>query len=431
MIMSFGFDTSRRRTAGALLCFLACGCSRLTDVGAPDVVQLNALSNASGAEALRVGALSGFALVMAGPDQGQITSSGSLADEFFNVATGVIAPAAADLRVLPEPSASYPYFAMQRVRLDARRAIDALQQFSAGRRAKIGEMFAVAAYTELFLGENLCSGIPLGDIVDGSPVYGAPLSTDALFAKAVADFDSALAYATDSSRILNLARVGRARALLNRGMTGQAAAGVGAVSTSYAYTLQYSAAQPNGVFDIVNTSRWITVSDREGINGLDFRSAQDPRVPTVFVGKGLDGINDVYAFARYSSRTSPVTLASGIEARLIEAEALLRGGDADASLQILNALRATAPGLAPLPMQSADAERVDQLFRERAFWLFATGHRQGDLRRLVRQYGRPSTSVFPTGPYKNGQSYGNDVTFTPDAAQVGNPGYTGCASRGA
>lgn len=89
------------------------------------------------------------------------------------------------------------------------------------------------------------------------------------------------------------------------------------------------------------------------------------------------------------------------------------------------------PGLAPLAPQSSDAARQDQLFRERAFWLFATGHRHGDLRRLVRQYGRASASVFPTGAYKNGQSYGDDVTFAPDASQLGNSTYTGCASRGA
>ena len=88
-------------------------------------------------------------------------------------------------------------------------------------------------------------------------------------------------------------------------------------------------------------------------------------------------------------------------------------------------------GLAPLPMETTAAAQVDQLFRERAFWLFATGHRLGDLRRLVRQYARPATSVFPTGPYKTGEQYGNDVNFAPDATQLGNAAYTGCANRGA
>lgn len=424
-------DRPRRRT-GTLLCFLvAAGCSALTDVSAPDVVQLGSLGNAAGAEALRIGSLSGFALVLAGSEQGQITSSGALADEFFNASSGSIALAAADIRILPDPGASYPYLAMQRSRLDARRAISALQRYVPTARARIGELFAIAAFTELFLGENMCSGIPLGEIVDGNPAYGQPLSTAEVLDRARADFDSAQTYAADSARIQNMARVGRARVLLDLGQFAGAASGVASVPTAYTYTAQYSTAQQNGVFAIINTAKWLTVADREGGNGLDFRSAQDPRVPTALVGKGFDGITDVYTFTRYANVSSPIVLTSGIEARLIEAEATLRAGDASTALQILNALRATIPGLAPLGLQPTDAARVDQLFRERAFWLFATGHRHGDLRRLVRQYARPVSAVFPTGAYKNGQTYGSDITFAPDAAQLSNPGYLGCAARGA
>ena len=414
-----------------LLMLLGCACSRLTDVSAPDAVQLGSLANAAGAEALRVGSASGFALLVGGGAQGQITTSGAMADEFFNAASGVIALASADQRIVPEPSTSYPYLATQRSRLDALRAIDALQQFASSRRAKIGEQFALAAYTELFLGENMCPGIPLGDLVNGDPVYGTPLSTDQLFAKAVADFDSALVYSADSVRLMNLARIGRGRALLEAGKFTDAAAAVTSVPTGYTYTLQYSAAQPNGVYSIINVSRWLTVSDHEGQNGLDFRSANDPRVRTTFVGKGVDGFTDVYGDASYSALTSPIVLASGVEARLIEAEGALRAGDASTALQILNALRATLPGLAPLTLQGSDAGRVDQLFRERAFWLFATGHRLGDLQRLVGQYARPQGTVFPVGPYKNGQTYGGDTDFPPDVTQLNNPAYTGCSSRGA
>jgi len=420
-----------RRPLVVTLMLAAAACTRFTDVSAPDAVQLPSLNNASGAEALRVGSVSGFALVYAGAEQGQITTSGAIADEFTNTATPVISLAGADLRTLPEPGTSYPYLAVQRSRLDARRAITALQTYAPDRRAKIGEQFALAGYTEIFLGENMCPGIPLGEMVDGNPIYGTPLSTDELFDRAIADFDSALAYSTDSVRVMNFARIGRGRALLDRGRFSDAGGAMVAVPTAYLYQLQYSAAQPNGVYNIVSVSKWITVSNREGINGLDFRSANDPRVPTTFVSKGLDGVTDVYAFARYSSTSSPIVLASGIEARLIEAEVMLKGGDANGALQTLNALRATIPGLAPLAMQSTDAARLDQLFRERGFWLFATGHRLGDLRRLVRQYGRATESVFPTGPYKDGRTYGTDVSFPADIAQQDNPGYKGCTSRGA
>jgi hypothetical protein len=206
---------------------------------------------------------------------------------------------------------------------------------------------------------------------------------------------------------------------------------VASVPTSFSYSTFHAAVvQPNGVFAIVNNAKWLTVSDREGNNGLDFRSAADPRVPIAFLGKGIDNIVDLYAFTRYSSLGSSIVLASGTEARLIEAEASLRAGNPQGALAILNTLRAGTPGLAPLALESTPAAQVDQLFRERAFWMFATGHRHGDLRRLVRQYGRPQESVFPVGPYK-GQSYGTDVTFTPDFTQLGNPSYTGCLNRSA
>jgi hypothetical protein len=77
----------------------------------------------------------------------------------------------------------------------------------------------------------------------------------------------------------------------------------------------------------------------------------------------------------------------------------------------------------------ADA-RVDLLFRERAFWLFITGHRQGDLRRLIRQYHRRQENVYPTGLYAGGLSaYGNDVTAPIPPNERVNPLFTGCINR--
>src|SRR6185312_11168296 len=85
---------------------------------------------------------------------------------------------------------------------------------------------------------------------------------------------------------------------------------------------------------------------------------------------------------------------------------------------------------------TADA-RVDLLFRERAFWLFATGHRQGDLRRLLRQYSaqyprfQSEQKVYPTGVYTAPGTgrYGSDVTVPPPTSEYANPAYHGCLSR--
>jgi hypothetical protein len=113
----------------------------------------------------------------------------------------------------------------------------------------------------------------------------------------------------------------------------------------------------------------------------------------------------------------------------------------------LNALRAAAPTTylhtsAAMPALSVDstlgadsAARVSVHFRERAFWLFGTGTRLPDLRRLIRQYGRDAEDVFPTGPYRGGTMmelprYDSDVNFilpTLDSgAETENPYYQGC-----
>jgi hypothetical protein len=122
---------------------------------------------------------------------------------------------------------------------------------------------------------------------------------------------------------------------------------------------------------------------------------------------------------KYSDRDVDVVLASGTEARLIQAEAQLEAGNS-AWLGTLNALRAAA-GLGQLTDPGTPATRVDLLFRERAFWLWLTGHRLGDLRRLVRQYGRVATSVFPTGAYSQGGTYGNDVSLPVPFEELNNP----------
>lgn len=123
-----------------------------------------------------------------------------------------------------------------------------------------------------------------------------------------------------------------------------------------------------------------------------------------------------------------------MEARLIEAEAALNAGDPVGALTILNGLRSngallslrgyTANSLPPLTLQATPAGQVDQLFHERAYWLYLTSHRLGDLRRLIRQYTRPVNTVFPSGAYFKGGIYGTDVNVPVPQQEQNNPNYT-------
>ena len=93
-------------------------------------------------------------------------------------------------------------------------------------------------------------------------------------------------------------------------------------------------------------------------------------------------------------------------------------------------LAAMAP-LAASPTTQAAA--VDMLFTERAKWLWLTGHRLGDMRRLIRQYGRAQTTVFPIGTlqYRPSDTYGTDVNFIVPFPEKNNPLFTGCIDRAA
>jgi len=125
---------------------------------------------------------------------------------------------------------------------------------------------------------------------------------------------------------------------------------------------------------------------------------------------------------------------------LIEAEAALAGGQPGDMITILNDLRSQVDDLMavvqpdytnedgltldPLVDPGTDEAREDLLFRERGFWLFLTGTRLGDLRRLVRDYGRAAEEVYPSGTYVQGGDHGVDVVFEIDFDETNNPNYT-------
>jgi starch-binding outer membrane protein, SusD/RagB family len=303
---------------------------------------------------------------------------------------------------------------------------------------------ALEAYTIVALAEGFCGAVPLSTARNAIPgELGEPLSTEQLFARAIELFDAALAANPN-----DLARVGKGRALLNNGDYQGAAAAVASVPTTFIHFIEHSsnsARQNNPIFGLQANGRY-TMSDVEGGNGLPYLSAEDPRLPWVEdPGGGFDSAVPLFISQRYDSFDSNVVLADGVEARLIEAEAALRQGDAETWLSTLNALRANVstlmaarypgfpeyvPGpnnptaeLAPLTDPGNQDGRIDTMFRERAFWLYLTGHRHGDLRRLIRQYDRTQDEVFPVGPHHRGGTYGNEVVFPIPFQETQNPNY--------
>ena len=351
------------------------------------------------------------------------------------------------------------YSSLHRTRGQVRQALGMLREYAPGSSPALqGHLYAIDGYAKVLLAEQYCSGIPLSELIyRGDYRLEGPSSTTEVLERALASFDSAIAISADSARLLDFARVGRARTLLGLGRYAEAAAAVSAVPTGFRYEVLYPTDSMANLFKSTHPNPYsnLTVSDREGGNGLPFRSSGDPRTSAALLAPASGTFAAQYRPAKYNTMgTSPIVLASGIEARLVEAEAALAGGGD--WLAILNALRtdgtfttrpnATNPAvtdtlwnagsggvarLAPVADPGTAAGRVDLLFRERASWLYVTGHRLGDLRRLVRQYGRSPDDVFPIGPYlaANG-SYGASVVIPVIRNEtLYNPLYRGCLSE--
>ena len=433
----------------------ACG---LLDTEQPNIVGTEELDTPAGAETKRLGAISTFALAKDGDfnpvaipgsedtfndnSDGHILTSGILADEFVNpgfipsrteIDARLAQPTTAGLGALLQ--------SLHRARAASEDAAVALQTFgeSPDTDPGIPEMLSLAGLVYIFLAEDFCSGIPVSRVENDQIVFGQPLTTMQVFDTAVARFNAALAHPSivAGDPIHSLASVGLGRALLNQGLFAEAAAAVATVPEDFVYETEHAttpAALHNGVFEAINNGEF-GVYDQEGTNGLAYVSAGDLRVQGDS-GLGSDNNTESWFPSKYPSFESSIPTADYTEAQLIIAESELQAGAFAAMTQRLNALRAVG-GLPEDLVDPVDlATGADVLFSERAFWLYATGHRLGDMRRLIRQYGRDPETVFPTGDYfKGGLTYGTDVNLPLPRREGNNPNLPdtpdGCLDRNA
>ena len=455
-------------TAGGVIMGAGCHVSDILRVPPPEgIVSSSALNGQSSAEGAFYTAQNQFSSIVAGPD-GQVEVSGWLTDEFIANSPAFGYPPAYN-NIDARRTAAFAGWpetgdaAVQAIlagRSELLLALVPLQQYETGAGvARIGEAWALVGYAELLLAEDYCAGVPLSQEVPGGGfAYGRPLTTDSLLGTAEAHFDSALAHSGGNDSITALASVGLGRTLVDRAQYVAAAAAVQSVPPAFAYSLVgatgglygYNSTFYQNIFPNYYGCATFNVADREGTNGLPFVSANDPRlVLDSTISETCDGVwsglpDSVFYYpVKFGNPNAPgIPLATGVEAGLIAAEGALQGGSG-AWLTDLNALRSSVTGLGPLTDPGTDSGRVSLMFSERAFWLFGTGTRLGDLRRLIRQYSRPAESVFPTGAYAPGNepylaplfvspltTYGTDVNLTLPTPISGNltanPYYKGC-----
>lgn len=453
------------------------GCDHLKDEFLkpqnPGIVDQGAVGSPAAAAALKVGAMGKFKLIGSDPSPSGGFSyssiwvaSGLMTDEFSN-SDFQNSQNDIDQRTMGPDNGASDYGNITQARGNIRDAIAAEKQFEPQQTMNLGELYMALAFNEMTLAENFCNGIPLGSnkagVIDYSSPDFKPLTNQEVYAIALQHIDSSLAALGNSADdsivyVRRAALITKARILLDQDAGKNAATAAGlvaatAVPTSYQYLWSTSASNNNddlGIWSFNNSVGRMTVGDSaitisnttyRTLNAVPFASANDPRVP-VLVGKsaGLsseDGLTPFFIQQVWKNRDDPQPMVSGLDARLIEAEAALNANDIAGMMTILNALRAAPPKIGPfqpaamtaLPTPATQSDAVTLFFREKAFWTFGRGQRLNDLRRLVRQYGRAQDQVFPSGQHYKGGNYGSDVNFpVPDAERV-NPQFNGCIDR--
>ena len=447
---------ARARTAVATSCtaLMLAACASITDslltANIPDPIPPEVIRNAEGALGLANGALGTFRSITAG-DESTWLFGGLLGDEWSTSSTFPQNDETDQRHILENNSqVTGMLYRLYRTRIRAAEAITALNKYVPANRALIAEMYFAKGFAEMQLAQDFCNGIPISTLVDGVPQSGDPQTGAQVLTRAVASYDSALAFAngTDAQSVLisRAARIGRGRALVGLGRYADASTAVSGIPTSFSYTHTFSLTTGTNTIwgQGFSAARYVVGDSLEGNarniyvkNALPFVSARDPRLPvTILTGNGQDGQTRVRRTTLYG-QLAPIDVVNGIDARLIEAEAALAANDMVTFFAIQNALRAAPPklgdvqpsGLAPLVDPGTPAARLSLLFREKAFWTFSRGQRLGDMRRLVSQYGRAVTDVFPVGIHYKGGDYGVDVNFPIVTDERNNPKFNGCIDR--
>ncbi len=421
--------TNRLRTTciAAAIAIAVAACNDVLTVKNPGAIQEGQLGDPALAQLIVNGAIGEFQYAY-----GQYAQwSGVLSDETFTDHTNV------DVRDFSEHnfgdlntinSTTYEY--VQRARQSADDAADRLKTMAgaaAGSDLNVARALAYGGYSYVLLGEGWCE----------APVnLSAPLSSDSLLRLAIKHFDEAITVATAGSvapnvaaaqDLINMSRVGAARAALKLGDATTARTYASLVPASYEKLAYYSSN---------------TVRENNALNGLThataaslgmyvkFQGLNDPRVPQpASTQLGLTGGSIYTPLTPYmytgwvpNGSASPridvnfdIKFATGLEAQYVMAET---DGPTPATLTFVNQRRAVGgQGAVALTGAALMTELAEQ--RARDFYL--TGQRLGDLRRYLKA----GTDLFPTGKYPVfNDSYGTaKCLIVPLSEKAGNPNF--------
>ena len=285
-------------------------------------------------------------------------------------------------------------------------AIDLLGVGDAATSVHLARAAMNSGFSMVLISEHFCQG---------TIRVGPALEPDAMLDSAITRFERAIDVAediagADAARIVNASRVGMARAYLQQKDYANAAAAAAAVPDAFVHNAVMIDDASNA--DLANLVNVYDYGSRLLVVPTDYRALNDPRVP--FLDTGLDAQAtelDYFQQRKYTSRATNIRIASGLEARYIEAEALLMGTPSSTTeaLDLIAERRAVGGQGAFTGTTQAEilAELMDQ--RARDFWLEAK--HTGDWRR--NPAATPYVGAAGTPFYKPTQGNFGDETCLP------------------
>lgn len=251
------------------------------------------------------------------------------------------------------------------------------------------------AFAHILLADNFCQG---------TIKKGKAISDDSLYKRAEALFSNALQIATvagnDSLRLRALA--GRARARLMLKNYAGARDDAKLIPGTFRFNAIYSSnstRENNSVATLTTTE----IRREAGVNPRFYKTAAyqtDPRTPFRDKGdtaKGPDPIRQFVEQLKYPQRATPIPISTWQEARLIEAEAEARLGNAARAVELINQVRA-ASNLLVYAGGVTQAEALAQIRYERSAELWLQAQSVADERRFADPYlASPHDNCFEIG----------------------------------
>lgn len=235
-----------------------------------------------------------------------------------------------------------------------------------------------AGFIHRIMGDNYCAYV-----YDG----GEMMDRSEWFNKALGFFQAA---ASGSGDIGMAAKAGQAQVLVALGRYSEAATLANQIPNDFGWYAHYTEQDPSNLWgetqDQTQATVWNTPIAAIGETG-------DPRTPWEDEERNGAGGDPFYRQDKYVTRDDDHALARGWEMRFIEAEAMLRDGQWQNALDMLNVVRDgfNLPDLTA----ASEAEVWDQLENERYLTMWLEGRRLFDLHRFDNPFLSGRDYCFP------------------------------------